>query len=162
MPTMLRFANFLAPNLTPFYQFVADYVARRLDCATQLINGDSFDQFAQGQAEVGFICGLPYVNLVRKNPPPVELLAAPVLQGERYQGKPIYFSDVIVYRDSPYQSFTELRGCRWSYNDPDSQSGYGITRYWLARMGERHGFFGEVVEAGYHQKSIRLVAAGKV
>lgn len=161
MKTRLRFASFLAPNMFPVYRFIADYVGDRLGIQTDLATGLSFDQFAAGTVDAGFICGLPYVRLTRQTPASVEAIAAPVLLGERYQGRPIYFSDVIVRRDRPFRSFVDLRGCTWSYNDPESQSGYGITRYWLVRMGETAGFFGKVVEAGFHQRSIRLVCSGE-
>ncbi len=158
----LRFVTFLAPNMTGVYRFVADYVGRRLGRTTELSVGSSFDQFAAGEADVGFICGLPYVHLAREPHPPVELLAAPVLHGERYRDRPIYFSDVIVQAGSPCRSFSDLRGHSWAYNDPDSHSGYNVTRYRLVRMGETRGFFGRVVEAGSHQKSIRMVCDGEV
>jgi phosphonate transport system substrate-binding protein len=158
----LRFVTFLAPSILPVYQAVADYVAQNLDYPTELGVGRSFDEFGWGEADVGFICGLPYVLLMRHQPPPIDLLAAPILQGERYQGKPVYFSDVIVRSDSPFRSFADLRGKNWSYNDPDSQSGYGITRYHLVTLGEIHGFFGKVIEAGFHQESIRMVREGLV
>jgi phosphonate transport system substrate-binding protein len=69
---------------------------------------------------------------------------------------------VIVRRDSPYHAFSDLRGARWSYNDPDSHSGYSLTRYELVRRGETGGFFGAVLAAGFHQESIRWVADGVV
>src|SRR5215213_2739449 len=106
----LRFATFLAPSLWPVYQAITDYVGQRLGCPTTLVVGESFAAFAAGQADVGFICGLPYVHLTRHQPPPVELLAAPVLQGARYGDRPIYYSDVIVHRDSPFRTFADLRG----------------------------------------------------
>ncbi len=164
MPTarMIRFATFLAPSVFDVYSAITSYVGRGLGVPAELVVGRSFDQFELGEIDAGFICGLPYVNLTRQHPAPVELLAAPVLQGERYGGRPIYFSDVIVRRDSPYHTFADLRGCVWSYNEPDSQSGYGITRYTLAAMGETNGYFGKVVEAGFHQESIRLVSEGEV
>lgn len=158
----IRFATYLAPNMYPVYQYIADYVGRRLGCCTELAVGESFAAFASGEVDVGFICGLPYVQLTRHRPAPVELLAAPVLQGERYHDLPIYFSDVIVRRDSPSHVFADLRGCRWAYNDPISHSGYNITRYTLVRLGETHGFFGRVVEAGFHQEALRMVADGRV
>jgi hypothetical protein len=34
--------------------------------------------------------------------------------------------------------------------------------YSLVRIGARPGFFGRVVEAGYHQRAIRMVHAGAV
>jgi phosphonate transport system substrate-binding protein len=146
----------------PVYQCVVDYVGQRLGCPTSLVVGESFSAFADGQADVGFICGLPYVHLTRQRPAPVELLAAPVLQGARYAGRPIYYSDVIVRRDSPFRSFADLRGGRWSYNDLDSHSGYNITRHRLVQMGETRGYFGAVLEAGWHQRSIAWVRDGVV
>ncbi|HEX7246473.1 MAG TPA: PhnD/SsuA/transferrin family substrate-binding protein, partial [Actinomycetota bacterium] len=112
--------------------------------------------------EVCFVCSLPYVMFERQGISPAEPIAAPVLVGERYEGRPIYFSDVIVHRDSPYRSFAGLRGATWAYNESLSHSGYGITRYHLVSLGETHGFFGEVIEAGFHEKSIEMVVSRDV
>src|SRR5262249_50318104 len=49
-----------------------------------------------------------------------------------------------------------------AYNEPRSHSGYGITRYHLVRQAVTDGYFGRVVEAGWHERSIRLVHAGEV
>jgi phosphonate transport system substrate-binding protein len=157
----LRFVTYLAPKLYDFYQHVSSHVGASLGCRTELSVGTSYEALAT-EADVAFVCGLPYVELVRRGKPAVEPLAAPVLRGERYAGRPIYFSDVIVHRDSPISSFADLRGRSWAYNEPRSQSGYGITRYHLLQRGETHGFFGAVVEAGWHEESIRLVCAGEV
>jgi phosphonate transport system substrate-binding protein len=92
----------------------------------------------------------------------VEPLAAPVLAGERYGGRPVYFSDVIVRCDSPITCLEELEGCSWAYNEPASHSGYTVTLYSLVRMGARPGFFARVVEAGFHQRAVRMVADGAV
>jgi phosphonate transport system substrate-binding protein len=85
-----------------------------------------------------------------------------VLARERYAGRPIYYSDVIVHRDSPITSIEELQVRSWAYNDPASHSGYSLTLYELVRMGARTGFFSRVVEAGFHQYAIRMVAARAV
>jgi phosphonate transport system substrate-binding protein len=103
---------------------------------------------------------LPYVEQARRCQ--VEPIAAPVLHGERYAGRPVYFSDVIVRRQSPYREFSDLRGRSWAYNEPHSQSGYGVTRYALACRGETHGYFGTVIEAGWHERAVRLVCAGTI
>jgi phosphonate transport system substrate-binding protein len=158
----LRFATFLAPNMLGVYRFLADRIGERLGRPVELAAGSSFDQFEHGQADLGVICGLPYVWLAARQPPPVEPLAAPVLAGDRYGGRPVYYSDVIVRRGSPITCLEELRGCSWAYNEPASHSGHTVTLYSLARMGARPGFFTRVVEAGFHQRAIRLVAAGGV
>ena len=85
-----------------------------------------------------------------------------MLRGGRYRGRPVYFSDVVVRRDSRFHSFADLEGATWSYNEPLSHSGYGITRYRLVELGWTNGFFGRVVEAGFHDRSINLVRAGAV
>ena len=148
--------------MLPVYEFIVDRIGRELKRRVELIVGASFDQFENGEFEAGFICGLPYVQLVRQTPAPVALLAAPVISGGRYAGRPIYFSDVIVHRTSPVLTFAELRGRSWAYNDPDSHSGYNLTRHHLLHLGEIGGFFSRVVEAGFHQRAIRMVAAGEV
>jgi phosphonate transport system substrate-binding protein len=158
----LRFATFLAPNMAPVYRFLAARIGRRLGRPVELVIGRSFDQFEAGEADLGVICGLPYVWLADRRPPSVEPLAAPVLAGGRYGGRPVYFSDVIVRRDSPITRLEELAGRSWAYNEPASHSGHTVTLYSLVRMGARPGFLGPVVEAGFHQRAIRLVAAGAV
>jgi phosphonate transport system substrate-binding protein len=89
-------------------------------------------------------------------------LAAPALAGDRYAGRPIYYSDVIVRHDSPITRLEELEGRSWAYNEPASHSGHTITLYSLVRVGARPRFFARVVEAGFHQRAIRLVATGAV
>ena len=158
----LRFGTYLAPSVLPVYQAVTEEVGRRLGMATELVVETSYESCEKDENEVCFVCSLPYVTWERRGLDLAIPVAAPVLQGERYEGRPIYFSDVIVHRDSPLRSFLDLRGRSWAYNEPLSHSGYGITRYHLAQLGETSGFFGKVVEAGFHQEAIRMVARGEV
>jgi phosphonate transport system substrate-binding protein len=158
----LRFGTFLAPNILPVYEAVAVEVGRRLGLETELVVETEYEACARDEDDVCFVCSLPYVQFEREGTSPAVPVAAPVLRGERYGGRPIYFSDVIVHADSPFRSFLDLRGHSWAYNEPLSHSGYGITRYHLLELGETHGFFSEVIEAGFHETSMRLVADGEV
>jgi phosphonate transport system substrate-binding protein len=162
VPRRLRFATFLAPNMFRVYEFIAGYIGRRLGVDAELVVGSSLRDFKTGNADAAFICGLPYVLLARAPQPVVELLAAPVLSEDRYQDRAIYFSDIIVRSDGAIWSMADLRGRSWSYNEPLSHSGYNVVRYKLLEMGETNGFFGRVVDAGWHQKSIQMVVAGEV
>ena len=159
---VLRFATFLAPSMEPVYAWIADAVAARLGTTAALHVGRDYAELADGRADVAFLCGLPYVHLADVPSPAVAAVAAPVLAGERYGGRPIYFSDVIVAGASPFRSFDDLRGATWAFNEPDSQSGFGVVRAHLAGIGETDGFFSRVVEAGFHAVAIRLVAEGTV
>jgi phosphonate transport system substrate-binding protein len=158
----LRFATFLAPNMLPVYRFLAERISDRLGRPVELVVGTSFEQFERGEADLGVICGLPYVWLADRHSAPVEPLAAPVLVGARYGGRPIYYSDVIVRHDSPITCLEELRGRSWAYNEPTSHSGHTVTLYSLVTIGARPGFLGPVVEAAFHQRAIRMVHSGSV
>lgn len=157
-----RVLTFLAPNMQQVYEKTIDHISRKLKYPMDLVVGSDYGEIYA--ADFCFICGLPYVlrTAPRARPSPITVIVAPVLQGARYQNRPIYFSDVIVHRDSPFQSFVDLQGCSWAYNEPESQSGYGITRYWLVKLGETRGYFGNVIEAGFHQNAIRMVYERKV
>jgi phosphonate transport system substrate-binding protein len=160
LPRPLRIVSFLAPNLLGLYEYLARAIEEQLDYPTQLMTAASYADIAD--ADLAFLCSLAYVEMASQGKAPVEPLAAPVLCGERYGGQPIYFSDVIVRRDSPFQSFADLRGRSWAYNEPRSQSGYGITRQRLLELGETGGYFGRVVQTGWHERSLRQVLAGEV
>jgi phosphonate transport system substrate-binding protein len=158
----LVFANFLAPNMTSVYAGIAARVGRALGTPVQLIEGSRFEQLGDGSVGVAFLCGLPYVRLCAKRPGMLRPLAAPVLDEPRYQDRPVYFSDVIVRRDSRFRSFDDLRGQHWAYNEAGSYSGCLLVRYHLLKMGETESFFGRVTFSGRHQESIRKVAGGEV
>jgi len=158
MSRALVFATFLAPNLKPVYEAVVEKVSLELGVAARLVVGDSLEQLDDGTVDFAFVCGLPYVRMSDRLTP----IAAPVVEGERYQGLPIYFSDVIVNASSPARSIADLRGCSWAYNEPDSHSGYLVTLFKLHEMGESRSFFSGWEMAGFHQESIRRVAAGRV
>lgn len=141
---------------------MADAVGARLGMSTELVVEEDYESCRNDINDICFVCSLPYVTFEREGIAPAEPVAAPVLQGDRYGGTPIYFSDVIVHKDNPAESFLDLRGQSWSYNERLSQSGYGITRYHLVSIGETGGFFSDVIDAGFHEESIRMVADGRV
>lgn len=157
----IRFATFLSPLLYETYAYIARYVGERVGRQATLRVGQSFNEFAEGQVDVAFICGLPYVRMSGQDRCPVELLAAPVLQGERYQHKPVYFSDVIVRSDSPYTSFDDLGGCVWAYNERASHSGCNLVCYSLLEYGKSPDYFGKTVKSGSHLRSIEMVLEGE-
>ncbi|MDQ6885604.1 MAG: PhnD/SsuA/transferrin family substrate-binding protein [Candidatus Dormibacteraeota bacterium] len=158
----LVFANFLAPNMTTVYADVATRVGWAVGTPVQLIEGNDLEQLRDGSVDVAFLCGLPYVRLCVERPGLLRPLAAPILDEARYQDRPVYFSDVIVRRDSPFRSFEDLRGRSWAYNGEDSFSGSLLVRYHLLAMGETEEFFGRLTCSGRHQESIRKVVNGEV
>jgi phosphonate transport system substrate-binding protein len=157
----VRFANFLSPLLQETYEAIASYVGRALSLSVTSGVGQDLTEFYAGQADLGFLCGLQYVRLGERPYNPVELLAAPVLRSERYQQRPIYYSDVIVRRESRYASFRDLSGCTWAYNEEASHSGYNLVQYSLLERKAHGHYFGKTIKSGSHLQSLRLVLEGK-
>ena len=163
---MLTFTSLQAPNQDFIIAAVAEYLGARLGVETRFVNERPWQErellLDQGEIDISWICGLPYVVKKGWASWPFELLAAPVMLGARYGQKPVYFSDVIVRRSSGWANFSELRGASWAYNEPGSQSGYGVTRYHLAALGENGSYFGRVVEAGSHEHALQMVLGGDI
>jgi phosphonate transport system substrate-binding protein len=149
-------------NTRPTCQGIAGYLSEHARVRATLVADVPWQEqqrlLDQGQAEVGFICGLPYVRKVER----LELLAAPVMRAARYQGRPVYFSDVVVRRDSRFHSFADLHGATWAYNEPGSLSGYVAPLAHLAALGQMSGYFGRVVGSGAHLRSLQLIADGAI
>jgi len=155
-----------AQNSVDVVREIAAWLTNRLEFEVEF-RGDGFwqDQYAAldaGEMDIGWICGLPYVRRADAPDKTLSLLAAPVMRGERYQGRPVYFSDVLVAAGSGLRVFDDLRGCIWGINEPGSLSGYGAIRYHLATLGETFDYFGSVVETGAHQESIRRIISGEI
>jgi phosphonate transport system substrate-binding protein len=155
-----------AENTEPVAREIAKYISQRLDIPTRYVDDidwpERYRRLERGQIEIGWICGLPYVQNMKRKRPGIELLAAPIMIGSRYQNKPIYFSDVVVQADSDYQAFSDLAGASWAYNEADSQSGFGVTQYHLSRLGENWSYFGRLVESGAHRNSLEMILDGSV
>ena len=155
-----------APNQDRIPAALADYLEKKLSIPTRFIHEPAWQERERlldaGQIDIGWICGLPYIKKVDQPAARIELLAAPVRSAPRYQDRPIYFSDVIVQRDSRFRSFEELRGGRWAFNEPNSHSGYNLTRYMLAQMGEDRGYFSSVAQAGSHQAALEMLLDGQI
>lgn len=149
IPKGLRVATFLAPCNRPLYEFIAGACG-----ASELVPGGDWRTLADGKIDLAFVCSPPLVWLKGA----VEAIAAPVLADPRFGGRPLYSSEVVVKSDSSYLSFEDLAGSRLAVNEPSSWSGYWVV---LHRVGA-WSYFREVVEAGFHQHSLRLVAAGEV
>jgi phosphonate transport system substrate-binding protein len=139
--------------------FLGDRLGLDVTFEDQIDWPERYQQLDAGEIDMAWICGAPYVRRVARGVA-LELLVAPVWRGERYGGRPVYFSDVIVRNDSAFQSFADLRGATWVYNEPGSLSGFEVMRYHLATLGLGGDFFGRIMASGAHQRSLELVLAG--
>lgn len=163
-PARIRFNSFLSENALDFYRQVVKYLGAQTGLPAVLEPAAAPELAAvltAGQAEAAFTCGLPYVRLRDTVKAGARLLAAPVQAGERYGGRPIYYSDFIVRNEVNYPTFEALRGSCFAYNEPTSLSGYVLPVQWLLARGEAPDFFGRWVMSGSHAASLDWVESGQ-
>lgn len=165
MTKTLTVATCQAANTIPICHALADYLSRHTGRPVTFLDQigwqSAYQGIKSGEIDLGWICGWPYTQMVGVLCPPVKLLVAPVMRGDRYGDLPRYFSDVVVRHDSNFTAFSDLRGAAWAYNEPGSQSGFHITRYHLAQMGEAKGYFGRVIQSGSHARSLSMILNGE-
>jgi ABC-type phosphate/phosphonate transport system substrate-binding protein len=142
----IRFVTYLSPSIPqPLFAALADHVQRALGHERVSLRVDSrasgpqkggeCSSFAE-EADVAFMCAPSFMWLRDLQPPHAELLGAlPVFDDERNQGKPVYFSDVVVRNDGPIHAFSELEGGSSAYNDACSLSDYYSLLNKLAEWG---------------------------
>jgi phosphonate transport system substrate-binding protein len=151
-------------GLTPVFldsdfRLIADletYLARRLSRPVLIVKRRTYQEITAllvaGEIDAAWICGFPFV----KHPDRLTVIAVPV-----YRGEPTYRSYLIARSGMPMQRPEDLRGGIHAFSDPDSNSGFLVTRHWLAERGETpDGFFRRTFFTYGHRNVIRAVASG--
>lgn len=159
----LRFgvAAMISPKETAgVYQQILYYVSEKLGRKVEMVQRKTYAEMDEllrtRNVEIAFICAGPYVS--DHDNFKAELLAAPQAYGEA-----VYYSYIIVPIDSPLTDFEKLRGKKFAFTDPKSNTGYLVPAYMLAKMGETpDSFFAEYVYSGDHGISIEKVAGKEV
>lgn len=156
----------MAENTEDFCSTIAEILEFESGISTEYVTGIPWQErerlFDLGEIQILWLCGLPYVEKADLADSVIELLAVPVPSGSRYHGWPVYYSDVVVRRTSSFESFVDLRGTAFAYNEPRSHSGFNVVRAYLAELGQPEGFFGSVVESGAHARSIEMILSGVI
>ena len=104
------------------------------------------------QLDAAWICGYPYVAYRND----LALVAVPI-----WQGRTQYQSYLIAHNSQNGQNLAELRGTVHAFSDPDSNSGFLVTRAALVGLGATPStFFRQSFFTYGHRNVIRAVAAG--
>ncbi len=154
-----------AANTEPAVRAVARYLSEDVGRPVHVRDDVSWREREReldaGRIDVGWVCSAWYVQKKAAHAPGIRLLAAPVMRGDRYAGRPVYFSDVVVRRDSAFHTFDDLQGATWAYNEPHSYSGRYVLLHRLAAADAGPDFFGDVVQSGGHVNSLALILDGR-
>ncbi|WP_426434494.1 PhnD/SsuA/transferrin family substrate-binding protein [Bradyrhizobium genosp. P] len=167
-PHIARFANASEPTiqfgLTPVFLTsdlellgrLQSYLQRATNMPVTLVNRRTYQEITalltSGQLDAAWICGFPFVAHRSE----LQLLAVPL-----WHQKPLYQSYLIVDRDRVGGSIDDLRGDIHAFSDPDSNSGFLVTRVEMAQRGLRpETFFAKTFFTYGHRDVIRAVASG--
>lgn len=116
------------------------------------------DLLASGQLDAAFLCTGGYLDLKRRAPDSLEVVAVPVVAGV-----PTYHAVVIVPAASVARELADLEGKRFAFTDELSFSGRAyVVRLLRDLHRDPQRFFGSVVYTQSHDRSITGVAAGIV
>jgi phosphonate transport system substrate-binding protein len=132
------------------------YLTGRLRRPVALVKRRTYQEISalliSGQLDAAWICDDPYVQYRNQ----LTLLAVPL-----YHRRPLYQTYVIVNEASRAQVFDDIRGTVHAFSDPDSTSGYLITRWLLAlRHTTPAQFFRDSFFTYGHRNVIRAVGSG--
>jgi phosphonate transport system substrate-binding protein len=132
------------------------YLAARIGGPVELVTRRTYQEITallvSGQIQSAWICGYPYVQFKAE----LDLVATPV-----WDGKPLYQSYLIATANRVVDDWTGLRGDVHAFSDPDSNSGFLVTRALLAESKLLPGgFFSRTFFTYGHRNVIRAVASG--
>jgi phosphonate transport system substrate-binding protein len=132
------------------------YLENQLLSPVELVKRRTYQEITllllSGQLDAAWICGFPFVQYREQ----LALVAVPL-----YRGQPLYQSYLIANAANEAKTVEDLRGDVHAFSDPDSNSGFLVTRALLAEMGQsperffRHHFF-----TYGHRNVVRAVASG--
>jgi len=143
-----------------YYKRLLDYIGQKLNLKINFVEKRTYREvnaaLKNGNIDVAFVCGGPYV--MGHDEFGLELLTAPVVND-----KPLYYSYVIVTKDSAIKDLYGLKGKTFAFVDPISNTGKLIPTYMLHELGEApQSFFKEYSYTYGHDRSIKAVAQGIV
>lgn len=132
------------------------YLQRSTGSPVTLVNRRTYQEITalltSGQLDAAWICGFPFVAHRSE----LQLVAVPL-----WHRKPLYQSYLIVECDRRASDLDDLRGDIHAFSDPDSNSGFLVTRAALAQRNLRpETFFAKTFFTYGHRDVIRAVASG--
>lgn len=159
VPLRVAVAPVVSPKGTvESYQPLLNYVGEQLGRPIELVQRRTYaeinDLVESGFVEVAFVGTSAYLEGSAAFG--MELLVAPQVAGET-----VYYSLLIVPADSPAESMADLRGLRFAFTDPMSNTGRNYPTYLVRQLGSTPEAFFERTSFTYsHDDAIRAVADG--
>lgn len=156
----LRFTSLVSTIADPFCAALAAYLTAHLPFAVTFVQAtDREGLLAEDAVDLVWLCGLLYLHKCATGQRLIPAVA-PAIYGETPANRAAYYGEMIVNNASTYQSFADLRGSRWAYNEEASFSGYQMVRAHLAQQRAWTPYFGQAIKSGAHLTSMAYVREG--
>jgi len=112
-----------------FLRIVGDELGRKTVFSQRKTYAEINQLVKNQELDLAWVCSGPYVEGHREFG--MEILAVPMVNG-----KPVYYSYILANSSSTISSFQELKGKKFAFTDPYSNTGSLVPTYMLAQMGE--------------------------
>jgi phosphonate transport system substrate-binding protein len=142
-------------SYSQLFQRMGALLGMRIEFVQRRTYREVDDLLAEGALDAALVCTGGYLDLKRRAPGAVEVVAVPVVDGDS-----VYRSLIIVPSGSPFKTFDDLAGKRFAYTDELSFSGHAWVQHKLAKTGRDDRFFSSVAYTHSHDRSISAVSRG--
>jgi ABC-type phosphate/phosphonate transport system substrate-binding protein len=153
-PTLI-FTTFLPSAWYKFALSIVEYVERSVHVPSILLHEGMLDDFATGNADVGFMDILSYLQLLE--PRSADIIAAPVMQDGSGDDLFSSFFDIVVRKESSLRVPDDLEGCAWAYHSGLSH----VEDDFLYQQGIPALNFSKTIETTSPAQALRYVLDGK-
>jgi phosphonate transport system substrate-binding protein len=163
-PVIIRAEEPFKFGLTPVFltsdlvllETLQSYLSKAMGADVRLVQRRTYQeitsQLVAGQIDAAWICGYPFIAYRSQ----LELVAVPI-----WRGRNTYQSYLVTAADRSAQGLADLKADTHAFSDPDSNSGFLVTRALLANMRARpETFFSRTFFTYGHRNVVRAVASG--
>ncbi len=139
-----------------YYRRLVGYLEDQLGLPIHVIDKGSYQEFnsllKKGELDIAFVCSGSYVN--GHDQFGLKLLVVPVAPS----GEKVYYSYLVVPANSEATSMADLKGKRFAYTDPMSNTGKLCPDHQIRLMNEDpETFFSETIYTYAHDRSLDAI-----
>jgi len=143
-----------AQAYTRLMQRIGEKLGQPIEITQRKTYAEANAMVEKQEVDFAFVCSGAYVD--GRDKFGMEILAVPVVHGQK-----VYFSYILARKSGTAKSFDDLRGKRFAFTDPKSNTGSLVPRYMLAQRHETpESFFADSFFTYSHDNSIHAVADG--
>lgn len=116
-------------RFSPLADYLSESIGRPVVVRISVNYRQHIDLIGKDEADIAFMGPAPYVSMVDR------FGRKPLLSRLEIDGKPTFKGAIIIGKESPVRSLSELKGKRFAFGDPNSTMSHLVPRYMLWKAG---------------------------